>query len=132
LEGVVDTYQPGTLPPRLYQSIANQFSKPQDDEDLGGNVHKLVGHEVPATTEEMRQMEEEEAEGEAFSQAIENRTRAGRARKPTQKALEQAWTNTHWFQYSFCETETLPLSGFIETKLRFSFMRFIGFILVVV
>lgn len=88
MEGVVDTYQPGTLPPRLYQSIANQFSRPQDNEDLGGNVHELVGHEVPATTEEMRQMEEEEAEGEAFSQAIENRTRAGRARKPTQKALE--------------------------------------------
>ena len=32
--------------------------------------------------------EEEEAEGEAISRAIENRTRAGRARKPTQKALE--------------------------------------------
>ena len=33
-------------------------------------------------------MEEKEAEGGAFSQAIENRTRAGRVRKPTQKALE--------------------------------------------
>ena len=82
LEGVVDTYQPGAFPPRLYQSMANQFSRPQDDEDLGGNVHELVGHEVPATTEEMRQTEEE-AEGE-------NRTRAGRARKPTQKASESS------------------------------------------
>jgi len=88
LEGVVDTYQPGTLPPRLYQAITSQFSRPQDDEDLGGNVHELVGHEVPATMEERRQMEEEEAEGEAFSQAIENCTRAGRARKAIQKALE--------------------------------------------
>jgi hypothetical protein len=50
----------------------------------------------------------------------------------TYKFDSQAWINTHWFQYSFCETETLPLTGFIETKPRFSFMRFIGFILVVV
>ena len=45
---------------------------------------------------------------------------------------KQRWINTHWFQYCFYETETLPLTGFTETKPCFSFMRFIGFRLVVV
>jgi hypothetical protein len=45
---------------------------------------------MPATIEEIRQIEEDEADKEALSQAIETVTRAGRARKATQKALESA------------------------------------------
>ena len=57
---------------------------------MSANVHKLASNEMPATTEEMRQIENEEADEEALSQAIETVTRAGRARKATQKAIESA------------------------------------------
>jgi hypothetical protein len=88
LEGVVDAYQPGILPLQLCQT--NPFSRQQDDKYLGTNVYELAGYEMPATTEEMRQIEEDEADEEALSQTIEVVTRAGRARKATQKALESA------------------------------------------
>jgi hypothetical protein len=78
----------GTLPPRLYQ--INPFSRQQTDEDLSTNVHELADNEMPATTEEMRQVEDEEADNEALSQAIETITREGRTCKATQKAIEGA------------------------------------------
>ena len=57
---------------------------------MGGNVHELASYEMPATTEEMSQMDEDEANDEPLSQAIEIVTKAGRACKATQKALESA------------------------------------------
>jgi hypothetical protein len=49
----------GTLPPRLYQ--INPFSRQQTDENLNTNVHELADNEMPATTGEMGQVEDEEA-----------------------------------------------------------------------
>src|SRR5712664_685109 len=43
----------------------------------------------------------------------------------------QRCTNTHRFQYCFYETSTAHLTGFSETEPCFSFMRFIGFSLLV-
>src|SRR5882762_2537337 len=46
-------------------------------------------------------------------------------------AASQRCTNTHRFQYCFHETSTAHLTGFSETEPCFSFMRFIGFSLLV-
>jgi hypothetical protein len=73
-----DIYLPGTLPPRLYQT--NPFSMQRNDKDLGSNVYELAADAIPATAEEIRQMEDDEADEEALFQAIETvlaTTRAG-------------------------------------------------------
>jgi hypothetical protein len=40
LEGTVDTYQPGTLPPRLYQR--NPFLMQRKDNETGGETYELT------------------------------------------------------------------------------------------
>jgi hypothetical protein len=82
---------------------------------------------------------EEEAEGEAFSQAIENCTRAGRGRKATQKALESSEqakppkrgpesgghgrviTNLKSIENLFGKTEMDLVSVFINTLYKFTY-----------
>jgi hypothetical protein len=89
LEEAPDTYQPGTLPPRLYQT--NPFARQQNDEEIGGDVYKLAADAMPATVEEMKQIEDDEADEEALSQAIEAfvaPTRAGRKRTATLKVVD--------------------------------------------
>jgi hypothetical protein len=89
LEEAPDTYQPRTLPPRLYQT--NPFARQQNDEEIGGDVYKLAADAMPATVEEMKQMEDDEADEEALSQAIEAfvaPTRAGRKRTATLKVVD--------------------------------------------
>jgi hypothetical protein len=84
LEEASNTYQPGTLPPRLYQT--NPFAMQRSDDEIGGDVHELAPDAMPATAEEMRQMEDDEADEEALSRAIEAfmaPTRAGRKRIPS-------------------------------------------------
>ena len=89
LESSHDTYQPGTLPPRLYQT--NPFSRQQNGEDLCVDAHELTAQDMPATTKEIQDMDEEEADEIALSQAVETMlatTRAGRKRKATMKVVE--------------------------------------------
>ena len=65
----------------------------RNDEDLGSNVHELAANAIPATAEEIRQMEDDEADEEALSQAIETvlaTTRAGRKRTATSKVVDNA------------------------------------------
>ena len=38
-----------------------------NDEDLGSNVYELAANAIPATVEEIRQMEDDEANKEALS-----------------------------------------------------------------
>jgi hypothetical protein len=64
----------------------NLFSRQQADENLSTNIRELAGNEMPATTGEIMQIEDEEA----LSQAIETFFRVGRLRKATQKAKESA------------------------------------------
>jgi hypothetical protein len=89
LEEAPDTYLPGTLPPRLYQT--NPFARQQNDEEIGGDVYELAADAMPATVEEMKQMEDDEADEEALSQAIEAfvaPTRTGRKRTATLKVVD--------------------------------------------
>ncbi len=51
LEGRTDTYQPGTLPPPLYQT--NPFLLQPEDENTGTIIHCLTAKEMPATAREM-------------------------------------------------------------------------------
>jgi hypothetical protein len=91
LEEAPDTYQPGTLPPRLYQT--NPFARQLNDDEIDGDVYELAADAMLATVEEMRQMEDGEADEEALSQAIEAfvaPTRAGRKRIATPKAVDNA------------------------------------------
>ena len=88
LEETPDTYQPRTLPPRLYQT--NPFAWQQSDDEIGGDAHELAADAMPATAEEIRQMEDDEADEEALSQAIEAfvaPTRAVRKRTATSKVV---------------------------------------------
>jgi hypothetical protein len=91
LEEAPDTYQPGTLPLQLYQT--NPFARQQNDGEIGGEVHELAANAVPATAEEIRQMDDDEDEEEALSQAIEAfmaPTRAGRKCAATSKVVDNA------------------------------------------
>jgi hypothetical protein len=91
LEETLDTYRPGTLPPRLYQT--NPFSMQRNDEDLGGDVHELAADTMPATAQEIQQMDDDDANEEALSQAIETviaTTRASRKRTATSKVVDNA------------------------------------------
>jgi hypothetical protein len=93
--GVSDSYQPGTLPPRLYQS--NPFLQQIEPTETGEIQYELSAREVPATAQEMQQIEEDEADEEALSQAIETvlaTTRAGRKRTATPKAADNACTSS--------------------------------------
>ena len=65
LEEALNTYQPSTLPPRLYQT--NPFTRQLNDDEIGGDVYELAADAMPATTEEMRQMEDDKADEEALS-----------------------------------------------------------------
>jgi hypothetical protein len=91
LEGVSDSYQPGTLPPRLYQS--NPFVQQTEPTETGEIQYELSAKEVPATAQEMQQIEEDEADEEALSLAIETvlaTTRAARKRIATPKVVDNA------------------------------------------
>jgi hypothetical protein len=91
LEEAPDTYQPGTLPPRLYQT--NPFAMQRSGDEIGGDVYELAADAMPATAEEMRQMKDDEADYEALSQAIESfvaPTRAGRKRTASSKVVDNA------------------------------------------
>jgi hypothetical protein len=54
LEEALDTYQPGTLPLRLYQT--NPFARQLNDDEIDGDVYELAADAMPATVEEIRQM----------------------------------------------------------------------------
>jgi hypothetical protein len=89
LQGVPDTYQPGTLPPRLYQN--NPFAVQAEVTETGENEYQLTAQERPATAEEVRRMTEEEEDEVVLSQAINSlitTTQAGRKRKATPKVME--------------------------------------------
>jgi hypothetical protein len=91
LEEAPNSYQPSTLPPWLYQT--NPFARQQNDGEIGGEVHELAANAVPATAEEIRQMDDDEAEEAALSQAIEAfmaPTRAGRKCAATSKVVDNA------------------------------------------
>ena len=63
----------------------------RSDDEIGGDIHELAPNAMPATTEEMRQMEDDEANKEALSQATEAfvaPTRAGRKRIATTKVVD--------------------------------------------
>jgi hypothetical protein len=89
LEETLDLYQPGTLPLRLYQT--NPFSTQRNEEDLGGDVYELAADTMPATAQEIQQIDDDDADEEALSQAIETvlaTTRAGRKRTATLKVVD--------------------------------------------
>jgi hypothetical protein len=90
LKGKSDSYQPGTLPPRLYQS--NPFAQQTKPTETGEILYELTAQEVPATAKEIQDVQDVEADEETLSQAVETlmattaRTRAGRKRKASSKA----------------------------------------------
>lgn len=89
LQSIPDTYQPRTLPPRLYQS--NPFAVQTEVTETGGNGYQLTAKEMPATTEEVRKITEDEEDEEVLSQAINSMiatTQASRKRKATSKVIE--------------------------------------------
>jgi hypothetical protein len=90
MEEATDTYCPGTLPPRLFQS--NPFARQQNDDETSTIAHELTAREVPATEKEIQALAEEEEENIALSQAIDTMltTRAGRKRKTTPKVVQNA------------------------------------------
>jgi hypothetical protein len=103
LEDTSDSYCPGTLPPRLYQT--NPFSKGTDSRQDnqagdGDDGFELTAEVMPPTDQELQSIAEQEEEERAFSQAIETAvatTRSGRKRKATEKVkdnMEQENTNT--------------------------------------
>jgi hypothetical protein len=62
-------------------------------EDLSSGIHELAADTTPATTQEIQQMEEDQANEETFSQAIEailETTTARRKRMATPKAVDSA------------------------------------------
>jgi len=63
------------------------------DDETGGETYKLTARETPATTQEVQDIEDEEAEDIALSQAVETlqaTTRAGRKVTATSKVAENA------------------------------------------
>jgi hypothetical protein len=89
LQGVPNTYQPGKLPPRLYQN--NPFAVQAEVTETGENEYQLAAQERPATAEEVRRMTEEEEDEVVLSQAINSlitTTRAGRKHKATPNVME--------------------------------------------
>jgi hypothetical protein len=87
LNGLSNTYFPGTLPPRLYQT--NSFAQQTDANEI---PYELSAKEMPATAQEIQALAEEEDE-EALSQAVETileTTKSGRKRKATSKAKANA------------------------------------------
>jgi hypothetical protein len=86
-----DSYQPGTLPPRLYQS--NPFVQQTEPTETGEIQYELSAKEVLATVQEMQQIEEDEADKKALSLAIETvlaTTRAARKHIATPKVVDNA------------------------------------------
>ena len=65
----------------------------RNDEDLGADDYELTVDTAPATTQEIQQIEDDEADEEALSQAIETAlatTRAERKRTATSKVVDNA------------------------------------------
>lgn len=88
IEESSDTYYPGTLVPRLYQT--NPFSRGLDDEQTGMIIHELTAQEVVPTVEEIQAIANEEEDEQALSQAIDSfvaTTRAGRTAKASGKVV---------------------------------------------
>jgi hypothetical protein len=93
LKGLLDTYLPSTLPPRLHQT--NPFLHQTElDGDAGEIQYEITAAEKPATAQEIQSMADEEADEEALSQAVETMqtsvTRASRKRTATTKVVENA------------------------------------------
>ena len=89
LEEISDTCLPRTLPPPLYQS--NPFARQTEPTEISEIQYQLGVKEVLATAQEIRDIEDEEADEQALSQAVEQlieTTRAGRRRTATSKAVE--------------------------------------------
>lgn len=66
LEGTLDIYQ------------TNPFLIPKTDDEIGSYVHELAVQDMPASVEDIRHMDDDEADREALSQAIEMMVRVGR------------------------------------------------------
>jgi hypothetical protein len=89
LQGIPDTYQPGTLPLQLYQS--NPFTVQTEVTETGRDRYQLTAKEMPATAEEVRKMTEDKEDKEVLLQAINliiATTQAGRKCKATSKVIE--------------------------------------------
>jgi hypothetical protein len=87
LNGLSDTYLPGTLPPQLYQT--NPFAQQKAADEI---PYEFFAKEMPATAQEIQALAEDEDE-EALSQAVETileTTKSGRKRKATSKAEANA------------------------------------------
>lgn len=56
------------MPPQLYQT--NPFAGQQNDKEIGGEVYELAADAIPAIVEEMKQIEDDEADEEALSEAV--------------------------------------------------------------
>jgi hypothetical protein len=85
LQGISDTYRPGTLPPRLYQS--NPFAVQTEVTETGRNEYRLTAKEMPATIEEVRKITENEEDKEILSQII-NLIRAKELHSPVLRRKE--------------------------------------------
>lgn len=88
IEASSDTYCPGTLPPRLYQT--NPFSRGQEDDETSVITHQLTSKEMAPTMKEIQAMVDAEEE-QALTQAIDTfitTTRVGRAAKASTKVLD--------------------------------------------
>jgi hypothetical protein len=89
IEEAPNIYQPGILPPRLYQT--NLFSRQQNDEEIDGDVYNLAADAMPATVEEIKQIEDDKANKKALSQTIKTfivSIRAGRKRTAILKVID--------------------------------------------
>ncbi len=79
----LDTYKPGTLPPRLYQT--NPFVVQKEDTEIGDNCFVLSAQEKPASAREVEDAQDAKGLSEAI-QALMVTSRSGRTIKPTEKA----------------------------------------------
>jgi hypothetical protein len=78
-----------TSPKKLYQR--NPFLMQRKDDETGGETYELTAQETPATTQEVQDIGDEEAEDIALSQAVETMqvtTRAGRKVTAISKVAE--------------------------------------------
>jgi hypothetical protein len=83
-----DTYLPGTLPLRLYQT--NPFSMGKGDDETGATMHQLTTIDIAPTAEELQAIAEEEDDERALSQEIDTlitTTRVGRIAKASEKVI---------------------------------------------
>src|ERR1700722_17032915 len=67
LEGIVDSYEPATLPKRPYKR--NPFARQTDDTEF---VFKLTTQETPATARECQEMQAEVEEDAVMTEAIQS------------------------------------------------------------